>query len=151
MTSTQATQILEAVTRAAEAAAQAAQALRDSNDQSRQQKSGFSEASKVVKCHSSFGNANSVEDQAQWIDFSFAFKQWLFYAEPGHESDFEHVGENLNQVVTYNSSPEGQQTQGHAKRLHAILSGLLQHRPLELLKQVSGSDGLEVWRQQCGI
>ena len=46
----QASQILEAVTRAADAAAQAAQALRESNDQAGAQKGGFSEASKVVQC-----------------------------------------------------------------------------------------------------
>ena len=70
------------VTRAAEAASQAALALKESNQQARSQRSGFSEASKVVKCPSSFGNANSGEDQPHWLDFSSAFKQWLFYAKP---------------------------------------------------------------------
>ena len=50
MSGAQASQILEAVTRAADAAAQAAQALRESNDQAGAQKGGFSEASKVVQC-----------------------------------------------------------------------------------------------------
>jgi hypothetical protein len=49
MSGTQATQILEAVTKAAEAeaASQAAIALKEANEQSRQPRSGFSEASKV--------------------------------------------------------------------------------------------------------
>ena len=38
-----------------------------------------------------------------------------------------------------------------SKRLYAILSGLLQHRSLKLLKQVVESNGLEVWRQLCGL
>ena len=33
-----------------------------------------------------------------------------------------------------------------SKRLYAILSGLLQHRSLKLLKQVVESNGLEVWK-----
>ena len=80
-TASQAEQILEAVAKAAEAAS-----LREANEQSRAQRSGFSEASKVVKTPNAFGCANSGEDQAHWLDFSFSFKQWLFYAEPGYEA-----------------------------------------------------------------
>ena len=58
MSGTQATQILEAVTKAAEAASQAAIALKEANEQSRQPKSGFSEASKVVQCPKEFGCVN---------------------------------------------------------------------------------------------
>ena len=43
MSGAQASQILEAVTRAADAAAQAALALKESNEQARAQKSGFAE------------------------------------------------------------------------------------------------------------
>ena len=70
MTAT-AEQILEAVAKAAEAASQAAVALKEANEQSRAQRSGFSEANKVVKTPNAFGNANSGEDQAHWLDFSF--------------------------------------------------------------------------------
>ena len=57
-TASQAEQILEAVTLAARAASEAAVALREANEQSRSQRSGFSEASKVVKTPNSFGNTN---------------------------------------------------------------------------------------------
>ena len=97
----EAAQILEAVTQAAQAASEAARALRESNEQSKAQKSGFAEASKVVKCPSQFGNANSTEDQSMWLDFSFAFKQWLYYAEPGYENDLVHVEDHLNTPVVY--------------------------------------------------
>ena len=76
-TASQAEQILEAVTRAAIAASEAATALREASEQSRSQRSGFSEASKVVKTLTAFGNVNSGEDQSHWLDFSFSFKQWL--------------------------------------------------------------------------
>jgi len=75
LSTAQASQILEAVTRAADAAVQAALALKESNEQARAQKGGFSEASKVVKCPTSFGSANSAEDQSNWLDFAFSFKQ----------------------------------------------------------------------------
>ena len=98
---TEATQILEAVTLAAQSASEAAKALREANDQKRSQRSGFSEVSKVVKCPTQFGNANSTEDQSMWLDLSFAFKQWLYYAEPGYESDLVHVEDHLNTPVVY--------------------------------------------------
>ena len=54
MTTTEAQQILDAVTKAANAASEAAQALREANEQSRSSRSGFSEASKVVKVPEAF-------------------------------------------------------------------------------------------------
>ena len=147
----EAAQILEAVTLAAQAASEAAKALKESNDQSRAQRSGFSEASKVVKCPAQFGNANSTEDQSMWLDFSFAFKQWLYYAEPGYESDIGHIEDNLNTPVVYTGTTIGDKARERSKRLYAILSGLLLHRPLKILKQVPDNNGLEVWRQLSGL
>ena len=55
MSGAQASQILEAVTRAADAAAQAALALKESNEQARaQRKVVLQKLSKVVKCPASF-------------------------------------------------------------------------------------------------
>ena len=79
MATTEAAQILEAVTLAARAASEAAQALKEANDQNRSQRSSFSEASKVVKCPSPFGCSHSAEDQSMWLDFSFALlcRAWI--------------------------------------------------------------------------
>ena len=104
MATGEAAQILNAVTQAAQAAADAAKALREANEQARANRSGFSEASKVVRCPAAFGNANSTEDQSQWLDFAFAFKQWLCYAEPGFENDLKHVEEHLGVVVVFTST-----------------------------------------------
>ena len=98
---TEAAQILEAVTLAAQSASEAARALREANDQQRSQHNGFSEASKVVKCPAQFANANPTQDQSMWLDLSFAFKQWLYYAEPGYENDLVHVEDHLNTPVVY--------------------------------------------------
>ena len=151
MATGEAQQILKAVTQAAQAAAEAAKALREANEQARANRSGFSEASKVVKCPAAFGNANSSEDQAQWLDFAFAFKQWLCYAEPGFENDLKHVEEHLERVVTFTSTEVGAASETRSKKLYAILSGLLLHRPLKMLKQVAESNGLEVWRQLTSV
>ena len=78
MSTAQASQILEAVSRAADAAAQAAQALKESNEQARAQKSGFAEASKVVRCPASFGSTSSTEDQSNWLDFAFSSSNGWF-------------------------------------------------------------------------
>ena len=78
---------MNAVTQAAQAAADAAKAPPEANKQAKANRSGFSEASKVVRCPAACGNATSSEDQSQWLDFAFAFKQWLCYAEPGSETD----------------------------------------------------------------
>ena len=89
MTTTEAQQILDAVTKAANAASEAAQALREANEQSRSSRSGFSEASKVVKVPEAFGNSNSADDQSAWLDFSFSFKavvvlcRWSFRERHG--------------------------------------------------------------------
>ena len=149
---TEAAQILEAAALAAQSASEAAKALREANDQQRSQRSGFSEASKVVKCPTQFGNTNSTEDQSMWFDFSFAFKQWLYYAEHGYESDLVHVEDHLNTPVVYVvGTAAGEKSKERSKRLYAILSGLPLHRPLKLLKQVPESNGLEVWIQLCGL
>ena len=100
-----------------------------------------------MKTPNAFGCANSGEDQAHWLEFSFSFKQWLFYAEPGYEADLKHVEDHLNTPVIYTANAEGVKSMERSKRLYAIPSGLLQHRPLKLLKQVPESNGLEVWRQ----
>ena len=86
-----------------------------------------------------------------WLDFSFALKQWLYYAEPGYEVDLTHIEEHLNSPIVYNQSPEGEKSKERSKRLYVILSGLLVHRPLKVLKQVVDSNGFEVWRQLSSL
>eukprot|EP00435_Cladocopium_sp_Y103_P018349 s2423_g4.t1 len=151
MTTPEAQQILDAVTRAANAASEAAQALREANEQSKASRSGLSEASKVVKVPDAFGNANSADDQAAWLDFSFSFKQWLFYADSAFENDMACVEKHLEVPVSFTATAEGSASEQGSKKLFAILSGLLQHRPLKILKQVPNNNGLEVWRQLTGI
>ena len=82
---------------------------------------------------------------------AFSFKQWLIYAEPGFDNDLKHVEEHLNVPVAYTAGADGAATEARSKKLYAILSGLLQQRPLKLLKKVPNSNGMEVWRQLSSL
>eukprot|EP00438_Fugacium_kawagutii_P026160 Skav230005 [mRNA] locus=scaffold5058:3896:10669:+ [translate_table: standard] len=121
--------------------------MRESNQAAQERKTGFGEASKVVKCPTEFGSASSSEDAGKWIDFSFAFKQWLFYADPDFEADIAHVEANAGTAVVFQQTPVGEASKKRSKKLYAILSGVLQNRPLRILRQVPENNGLETWRQ----
>ena len=101
----------------------------------------------MVQCPKEFGGTNSVEDQGGWSDFSFAFKQWLVFADPQFEPDFKHIGDHPTTVVTFHDSPQGMASRDRGKKLFSILAGILKHRPLKVLRQVTESNGLEIWMQ----
>ena len=151
MSGTQATQILEAVTKAAEAASQAAIALKEANEQSRQTKTGFSEASKVVQCPKEFGCVNSSDDQVLWSDFAFSFKQWLFFADTAYEPDFKHVEDNPGTAVAFVETAVRQASKERSRKLFLILGGILKHKPLKILRQVQDQNGREAWRQLSAL
>ena len=144
MATADAATILQVCQQAAQAASQAAQALREANER---RGNSYGEASKVIQCPKEFGNINSSDDHTAWSDFSFAFKQWLFFAESMFESDFRHVEEHPTVVVTFHDNPQGVASRERSKRLYSILAGILKQRPLKVLRQVTDANGLEVWRQ----
>ena len=144
MATADAATILQVCQQAAQAASQAAQALREANER---RGNSYGEASKVIQCPKEFGNINSSDDHTAWSDFSFAFKQWLFFAESMFESDFRHVEEHPTVVVTFHDNPQGMASRERSKRLYSILAGILKQRPLKVLRQVTDANGLEVWRQ----
>ena len=139
--------MIQSVQQAAKAAADAAQALGDIGLQ--QRPGGFSEANKTVQCPKEFGAAISAEDQNSWADFSFAFRQWLCFADAAYSSDLDsdYVEEHSDTPVTYTATPEGQASKARSRKLFAILAGILKNRPLRILRAVPESNGLEVWRQ----
>ena len=140
--------ILQAVQQSAQAAAAAAQALKEANER---RSNGFGEASKVVQCPKEFGSLNSADDQTAWSDFSFTFRQWLFFADPAFESDFKHIEENPSLVVAFLDNPLGAASKERSKKLYSILAGILKQRPLKVLRQVDGANGLEVFRQLSAL
>ena len=137
-------QLLQSLQQAAIAAAQAAQALRESNER---RTTGFGEASKVVQCPKEFGSSSTMEDQSLWSDFSFSFKQWLFLADNGFESDLRFVEENPANAVVFQDNPGGHASRDRSKKLYSILAGILRNRPLKVLRQIDDANGLEAWRQ----
>ena len=140
--------ILQAVQQAASSAAQATQALKEATDR---RIGGFSDASKVVRCPKEFGHANSLDDQAGWSDFAFAFRQWLVFADPSYEADMKHVEDNPGLEVVYQATAQGASSRERSRKLYAILAGILKHRPLKMLRQINDSNGFEVWRQLSNL
>eukprot|EP00435_Cladocopium_sp_Y103_P061798 s1685_g23.t1 len=123
----------------------AAQALKEANER---KSSGFGEASKVIQCPKEFGSSSgSVEDQSQWSDFSFSFKQWLFLADSAFEPDLQFVEEHPNVAVVFHENPVGLASKERRKKLYSVLAGVLKNRPLKVLRQTMHQNGLETWRQ----
>ena len=141
---TEAEMILASVQQAAQAAADAAVALREA---SQNRSGGFAEANKTVQVPKEFGTTTSSEDQNNWADFAFSFKQWLCFADSGYSSDLNDVEEHTEVPVTFSETPEGVAIKNRSFKLYAILAGILKNRPLRLLRQTPNSNGLEVWRQ----
>ena len=136
--------ILASVQQAAQAAADAAVALREA---SQNRSGGFAEANKTVQVPKEFGSATSSEDQNNWADFAFSFRQWLCFADSGYSSGLNDVEEHTEVPVTFSETPEGVAIKNRSFKLYAILAGILKNRPLRLLRQTPNSNGLEVWRQ----
>ena len=136
--------ILASVQQAAQAAADAAVALREA---SQNRSGGFAEANKTVQVPKEFGSATSSEDQNNWADFAFSFRQWLCFADSGYSSDLNDVEEHTEVPVTFSETPEGIAIKNRSFKLYAILAGILKNRPLRLLRQTPNSNGLEFWRQ----
>ena len=85
----------------------------------------FGEASKIVHCLKEFGNLNSIEDQTVWSDFSFTFRQWLFFADPAYENDFKQIEEHLSATIVFADNPMGCCFKRAFTKLYSILAGIL--------------------------
>lgn len=105
----------------------------------------------MIQCPKEFGHANSADDQAAWSDFSFTFRQWLFFADPAYENDFKHLEEHPSLAVAYVDNPLGAASKERSRKLYSILAGILKQRPLKVLRQVDDANGLEVFRQLSAL
>ena len=149
-------EMVAASTQAATAAALAAQSVHQSvqspassPERGQSSTSGFADANKILTRPTSFGSASHEHDLTAWVDWSHAFKCWLVFAEAAFEAELQALESNLNIPVKIESLPEP--TAERSRRLYAILSSLLQHKPKALLRQVPNRCGFEVWRQMVNI
>ena len=147
-TSEQLAQLIQGVSQAALAASEAAQQLKAANDRP---KSGFTEASKVVRPPDAFGFESFEQEQAAWSDFVLNLKAWLFFADPAYEELFKRVEENPKVVPDIEGAGVSTEVTTRGRQLYSILSGLLKHKPLRILKQVDRRNGFEVYRQLLQI
>ncbi|CAE7357043.1 RE1, partial [Symbiodinium sp. KB8] len=114
--------------------------------------SRFSDASKVVRMPDPFGSAESDTDLSKWNEFNMSFRAWITYAEPSFETDLnaaEAKGDVVFEFATLTDTQKQRSNQLYS--LYSILTGLLKHRPLIVLRGVSERNGLEVWRQLSQI
>ena len=109
--------ILQAVQQSAQAATAAALALKEANER---RTNNFGEASKIVQCPKEFGNQNSTEDQTAWSDFSFTFRQWLFFADPAYENDFKQIEEHPSAAVVFAENAMGAASKERSRKLYSI-------------------------------
>ena len=140
--------ILQAVQQSAQAATAAALALKEANER---RTNNFGEASKIVQCSKEFGNQNSTEDQTAWSDFSFTFRQWLFFADPAYENDSKQIEEHPSAAVVFAENAMGAASKERSRKLYSILAGILKFRPLKVLRQTEPANGLEVYRQLSSL
>ena len=143
-------QLVQAATNAAQAAADAVAELR-ALQASRGERSGFQEASKVVRQPEPFGSEVHEDDLSKWQDFSVNFKAWLFYGNSAYEVDLHRAEQHGSNPAPPLINAESTETQERCKQLYSILTGVLRGKPLRLLRQVEQRNGFEVWRQLCQV
>ena len=78
-------------------------------------------------------------------------KAWLFFADPAYEELFKRVEENPKVVPEIEGAGVSAEVTTRGRQLYSILSGLLKHKPLRILKQVDKRNGFEVYRQLLQI
>ena len=103
---------------------------------------------KLVRQPDPFGSAgNDAFDQelAIWPDFVLNFKSWLYFADAECEKCLDAVEKDPKTVV--NLIGVSTDVLVKANKLYSILSGLLKHKPLRILRQVSERHGFEVYRR----
>ena len=140
--------LIQTASQAAHSAAQAVQQMSSATQRaaSDRQFAGYSDASKVLRYPEGFGGNDSHEsDVAKWQEFAHSFKSWLIYAEPEYGEELATIETSPHVVVTIADMVES--TKPRARRLYAILSGLLKGRPLVILRSIPEQNGFELWRQ----
>ncbi|CAE7270690.1 unnamed protein product [Symbiodinium sp. CCMP2592] len=134
-------QTMQGQSQAVLAAAGAASTSRSSGTQ------GFSDANRILNRPACFGSTSHDSDLGSWLDWAHAFKAWLIFADPQYEIELQAIESNLD--VENPTMPA--ETAERSRRLYAILSSLLQHKPKMLLRQVPDRNGYETWRQLVNI
>ena len=107
-------------------------------------KDKFNEASKFIRYPEPFQPTIQEEEASQWQDWKLGFKSWLGYAQENYLKDLEDA-ENPKDVMDFVEM--NQERHDRSEKLHSILVSLLKNRPLKILRNIDGRNGLEAWRQ----
>ena len=132
-------QATEAATMAAESAAKALADLQSKG--SREDKSWY----KVLPKPGSFDAKTREEELSMWRDFSWSLEQYMASLDTNYTDDFQNLRDHPDRDVDERLMSEEEKSR--SAFLYSLLASLLKHRPLMVLRQVVGSNGLEAYRQ----
>ena len=95
---------------------------------------------RYVKAPEVFAPKTMDEEQAQWSEWAFAFKNWMCV----QDEDFRGEVEKAEAFLAFESYETN--TKARSIRLYSILATYLKQRPLRILRSVTNGDGFRVWR-----
>ena len=127
---------------AAEAAAEAARAATNlaSRSTSDENKSWW----KLLPKPSVFDHSTRESEIAAWKDWSWNYEQYLASIDARFADDIQQVRSHIEQVVDPVDFSDSEKQRNSF--FYSLLSSLLRQRALMVVRQVSGSNGLEAYR-----
>ena len=85
----------------------------------------FDTGSKVLKGPDIFSPENLEEEVSVWSDWSFVFKNYLAFMDPGFLDEFKWAEEHRAEIDQDESKTRDQESGKRAVNLYSILSGYL--------------------------
>ena len=91
-----------------------------------------------------FEHTNRESEMAAWREWSWAFEQYVASVDAKFADDIEQLRANPNQAVDPVDFTDTERQRNHF--LYSLLSSLLRQRPLLVVRNLTGSNGLEAYR-----
>lgn len=124
---------VEAATMAAQAASQIAQNVRQGSDE----KTWW----KLLPKPPTFDHASRESEIAGWKEWSWAFEQYMASVDARFSDDIQEMRKDITKAIDPVDFSDSERQRNSF--LYSMLSSLLRQRPLLVVRQVAGSNGLE--------
>ena len=131
----------------AEAASRVGQAQSSSSSAVSSGGATFDTGAQVLKGPDLFSPGTLEEEVSLWSDWSFVFKNYLAFMDPGFLDEFKWAEQHIGVIDQDEYNTRDLDSGKRAVKLYSILSGYLRNRPLKTLRSVTNNDGFEVWRK----
>lgn len=128
----------EAASKAAESAVKALKELKESHESD--EKSWY----RLLPKPSSWEPKSREEEITMWRDWVWSLEQRLGSLDAEYPVEIDNIRKNLSHAQDLTVMTESERK---SVFLYGLLASLLKHRPLLVLKQVSGCNGYEALRQ----